>query len=259
MNIRDESLTKVDLSDTLLIVSADFSHFMPLQKAVELENKAAHALMYKQHTKSAYINIVDHIKSFKALHKIIPSDWFLQWIGRTRSIGDTQNGVGYLSFFIKTPSAFTLPDGMFVTCYDIKMNARECLGEWFDTNEWTQTIETRLIRKVVRLGTSTSRLTGSRNTDIPVTHYTVTYLYKDTRKMIRGYHGIRYNAFYLPEVLLEHTFPTGRWITSADTAWEDGQFRIKETLTKLTEKGGSVEVTGTERQLYRSEVRHVTI
>tara|TARA_Y100000389_G_C17445948_1_gene511609 strand:+ start:1207 stop:2271 length:1065 start_codon:yes stop_codon:yes gene_type:complete len=258
INLRDSLPPKMDLSDTLIIVSADFSHFLPMQKAITLENKAAHSLMFKQHQQSNYINIVDHILSFKTLHKLIPKDWYLQWIGRTRSLGD--KGVGYLSFLIKQPPVFKAPDGMFVTCYDNKMNARECLGEWFTHKKWTQSIEDKLIHKVVSHGQSHSRLTGGTNKHLPIKFYTVTYLYKDHKKMIRGYHGIKYKAFYLPEVLLEHTYPNGKWIQPEDTEWQDGRFMIKETIEQLSDKAGS---TGNKLdkhyELYRSEVRHVKI
>jgi len=256
INLRDTQLPTIDLSDTLIIVSADFSHFLPLQKAIELENKAAHALMIKQHSQSSYINIVDDIISFKALHKIIPKEWFLQWIGRSRSTGE--KGVGYLSFFIKQPPEFSLPDGIFVTCYDTKMNARECLGEWFSNKQWTQPIETKLINKVIHLGNKSSRLTGGQKTHLSVKYYTVTYLYQDHKNFIRGYHGIKYNAFYLPEVLLEHTFSNGEWIKDSDTEWKEGNFRLKETLDSLTKKSGLLD-TSENHLLYRSEVRHFKI
>ena len=256
INLRDSLPSKINLSDTLIIVSADFSHFLPMQKAITLENKAAHSLMFKQDRKSNYINIVDHILSFKTLHKIIPSDWYLQWIGRTRSLGN--KAVGYLSFFIKQPPTFKKPNGMFVTCYDSNMNSRECLGEWFTNKKWTQTIEDKLIQKVISQGQLYSRLTGGLNKHIPIKFYTITYLYKDYKKMIRGYHGIKSKAFYLPEVLLEHTFPNGRWIQSEDTEWYEGRFMIKHTLEKLSIKSG-IDTPNKEYELYRCEVKHIKI
>jgi hypothetical protein len=256
INLRDESLVSVDLSDTLLIVSVDFSHWLPLQKAINLETKAAHAIQFRQLSKSPYNNIVDHIKTIRGLYKVIPTDWYLQWVGRTRSLGSSK-GVGYLSFLLKLPQEFIPPDGMFVTCYDTMMNARECLGEWFTTTKWSQSIETKLIRKVLRLGKSTSRLTGKQKTHIPITYYTVTYLYKDHKNFIRGYHGIKHNAFYLPEVLLEHVYPNGTWIQPTDTDWQDGRFMLKETLAKLSQKAGTSR--STTYQLYKTVVKHVTI
>jgi len=274
INLRETKLPAVDVSDTLIIVSADFSHFLPLQQSIELENKAAHALMFKQHTNSPYIKIVDDIISFKTLQSVIPSDWVLQWIGRSRSIdrskkthrrtqrGHTKNkeGVGYLSFLIKEPVNPSLepPKGVFVTCYDTEMNARECLGEWFTDKHWSSTIETKLIKKVIHLGGKSSRLTGGQKTHLPIKYYTVTYLYQDHKKFIRGYHGIKYNAFYLPEVLLEHTFSNGSWIKGSDTEWKEGNFKINETLQSLTKKSGLSDTSG-YYQLFRSEVFHSRI
>jgi hypothetical protein len=255
-NLRNNEFTKINLSDTLIIVSADFSHFLPLQEALALENKAAHALMFKQHTRSNYTDIVDHIISFKYLKQMIPDDWILQWIGRTRSLGE--KGVGYLSFLIKQPSIFKEPGGMFITCYDSKMNARECLGDWFTNKQWTQSIENNLINRVITLGQTQSRLTGGFNKQYPIKFYKITYLYKDYKKMIRGYHGIKYNAFYLPEVLLEHTYPNGKWIKETDNYWQDGRFMLKETLDKLTDKAG-YDTLDKVYELYRSEVKFYKI
>jgi hypothetical protein len=259
INIRDEEIYKINIEDTLIIVSADFSHFLPLQKAIELENKAAHSLMFKKYTQTDYNNIVDHIISFKTLSKLIPADWYLQWIGRSRSLGD--KGVGYLTFFIKQPPIFKAPDGIFVTCYDTTMNPRECLGEWFKHKKWTQSIEDSLVNKVITKGKDYSRLTGGKYKQYPIKYYTITYLYKDNKNFIRGYHGIEYKAFYLPEVLLEHTFPNGSWIQETDTEWVDGRFMIKETLLKLLGKAGldKLETLDKEKQLYRSEVKHVRL
>ena len=46
------------------------------------------------------------------------------------------------------------------------------------------------------LAKTQSRLTNGKFLNIPIKYYTITYLYKDYRKMIRGYHGIKTNAFY---------------------------------------------------------------
>ena len=123
------------------------------------------------------------------------------------------------------------------------MNTRECLGNWYNkssSNTWTLESETDLINKVLPLAQNTSRLTGGMYLDIPVSHYTVTYLYNDTKhKFIRGYHGILHNSFYLPEVFLEHTFENGHWITENDTKWKKGNtFNLSETFTQLNIKAG---------------------
>ena len=192
--------------NTLLIISADFSHFLNLKEAVTKENCAAHALMHKYFSPNLEcLNIVDIKDSFELMYKIIPSNYNLQWIGRTRSPGI--KGVGYLSFLIKQPQSntrFKDPHGIFVTCYDANMQQRECLGEWFNKNlKYTKAIENDLINKVINLGANTSRLTNGENIHIPLTHYTITYYINQNLIILLGYHGIKDDAFYLPEVMLE--------------------------------------------------------
>ena len=262
-NIKDIDTKKLDintiiksfnLDDTLIVVSSDFSHFLPFNEARELENKAAHSLMFREFNNSPYINIVDDVKTYEILYKVIPNQLQLQWIGRTRSLG--KSGVGYLSFLLrdnKIPQVSVsntnntnntkLPDGIFITAFDKKMNARECLGNWYDTsnsNSWTLKNETELKNKVINLAQTTSRLSGGSNIEIPISNYTVTYLYKDTtHNFIRGYHGILHNAFYLPEVFLENTYNNGKWIKPTDTMWLTGTtFNLEETFSQLNIKAG---------------------
>jgi hypothetical protein len=129
------------------------------------------------------------------------------------------------------------------------MNARECLGKWYGSNdeEWNQSGEDIFIREVVDKARNTSRLTGGKYTNIPVRRCVVTYLFTDTASptFIRGWHSIRTNAIYLPDVLLEHAKEDGRWITPIDTEWElsdeykkHNVFDLTETLTELDEKAG---------------------
>jgi len=252
-NIND--LTNLDINkikkrfnilDTLIVVSSDFSHFLPFNTAIELENKAAHSIMFRELQNSTYINSVDDVKTYRVFYKIIPNTLQLQWIGRSRSPG--VKGVGYLSFLLKQihlpkiQIPKTLPDGIFVTAFDTYMNTRECLGNWYNksSNTWTLESETDLINRVLHLAQNTSRLTGGMYLDIPVSHYTVTYLYNDTiNNFIRGYHGILHNSFYLPEVFLENTFENGHWITKNDTKWNKGNtFNLSETFTQLNIKAG---------------------
>ena len=247
---------RFNILDTLIVISSDFSHFLPFETALELENKAAHALMFRKLENTSYINSVDDVKTYRVFYKIIPKNLQLQWIGRSRSPGD--KGVGYLSFLLKEihiPEILipnTLPDGIFVTAFDKNMNSRECLGNWYgksnsnsnsnsNNTTWSLDSENKLIDKVIRLARTSSRLTGGRNLDIPISNYTVTYLYRDTKnKFIRGYHGILHNAFYLPEVFLEHTFENGHWITENDKRWSKGKiFNLDETFTQLNIKAGN--------------------
>ena len=244
---------KLNLEHTLLVVSADFSHFLPFDEAIELENKAAHSLMFRNLKSSPSIDIVDDVKTFTLLYKLLPKKCNLQWVGRSRSSGG--RGVGYLSFLIREKAILkpimsiiatktNLPDGMFVTAYDSTMTTRECLGQWFNNNyknkSWNTFSEYTLVEKVIRLAKTTSRLTGGKNINIPVLYYTITYLYKDTQnEFIRGWHGILYNAFYLSDVFLENTFNNGTWITNKDTMWQKGtHFDLTETFQKLNSKAG---------------------
>ena len=240
-DIKLKEIKKIfNLQDTLIIVSADFSHFLSFDEAINLENKAAHSLMFRNLNNSPYINIIDDVKTFRVFYDIIPIELQLQWIGRTRSHGE--KGVGYLSFLLrsnKNKQLQNLPDGMFVTAFDKNMNSRECLGQWFN-HRYTEAIETELVNKVIRLAQTTSRLTVGRFLDIPVSNYTITYLYKDTKNnFIRGWHGILHNAFYLSDVFLENTFDNGHWITNNDIDWQLGnKFNLFETLQKLNIKAG---------------------
>jgi len=255
INLRDSNhsvkLKKYMNSKTLFVVSADFSHQLLFKQAMELEDCAAKGLLNRFRFINCY-KVVDDIESFKLLFKIIPKDWYLQWVGRTRSPGE--RAVGYLSFLIREKALPQkhLPDSMFVTAYDNKMNARECLGEYYsNTNIWTKQKELNLIKKVIEKGRTNSRLTLGENLHIPVNKYIVTYLYKDktNSKFIRGWHGILYNAFYLPNVMLENTFDNGIWIRKktdstglAHIKWMPGnQFDITHTLNKLNIKAMGVQ------------------
>jgi len=241
--IKNLNLTSDTISNTIIVVSADFSHFLSFQKAINLENKAAHALMFKE---ELYENVVDDMKTFKVLYDTIPNHWILQWIGRDRSIG--QKAVGYLSFLLREmtypKNDIKKPDGMFVTAFSNNMVTRECLGEWFDNKKlkqkWNQTIENNLINKVIKLGETTSRLTNGSNLEKPLVHYTITYLYKDTKhSFIRGWHGTLHNAFYLPDVFLENTFNNGTWINNNHTTWQKGSvFKLNDTIKQLNLKAG---------------------
>ena len=227
-----------DLKDTLIVVSADFSHFLPLHEAIELENKAAQSLMFKEINKE-YASIVDNLETFQVLFNLLPKTWQLQWVGRGRSAGIS--AVGYLSFLIReTQQALTKPDGIFVTVYAKDMTARECQGHWFAQEKWSLSAETNLIKNVLTLGETTSRLTGGLNIEKPLTHYSITYLYKDLiHPFIRGWHGILHHAFYLPDVFLENTFNNGHWISAKDKSWPQGnKFDMNETLQHLRKKAG---------------------
>ena len=257
-------LKNINLQDTLLVVSADFSHHLPLQEALALENCSAHGLMQRVFANLPCMKVVDKDATFELLYSLIPPSWMLQWVGRTRSSG--QKAVGYLSFLLreKPDPEEHLPDSVFITAFDGQMRQRECLGNWFSSSQpWTRNSENTLLNKVIREANTTSRLLPGA-TDL-VTHYTVTYLYKDTlHPFIRGWHGIRSGEFYLPDVLLESTFNNGTWIKSQDRVWDQGRrcpckgaFAIGETLEKLQEKSGVPVQSGEQTYtLYRAHVFH---
>lgn len=230
-------IKKLNKQTTLYVVSADFSHFLELQDAIKKENCSAHALMHK-HMNQPCTTVVDDMRSFKHLYKLLP-DISLQWVGRTRS--RTDKGVGYLSFLLRDEPNLTdkhkKPDGFFVTAYDQTMTQRECLG---NTMEWTPVLESELTDTVLKNAKTTSRLTGGRNTEIPITNYTVTYLYKaETKEFIRGWHAILKEALYLPDVFLENTYDNGTWFNSKHTKWKRGnRFRLTNTFKKLSKKAG---------------------
>jgi len=259
VNINEEyDIPKVK-KDELIVVSADFSHFLPLQEALKLENKAAHSLMFRELGDTEYNSVIDDKKSFIQLYTWMPHV-VLQWVGRTRSPG--MKGVGYLSFLIRDiPKPHkNKPNGMFVTAYDKDMNSRECLGEWFThTSPWAKRKENQFVNDVLRKGSQTSRLTAGANKEIPISHYTITYLYNDrSLEFIRGWHGLRKKAFYLSDVFLENTYEDGRWIKQSDKSWSQTyhDFNLRETFLQLQTKSG-LRPSGHQRTMKKNDRYHL--
>ena len=250
INVRDNTINmrKFNINNSLIIISADFSHFLSMQQAIQIENKAALSLMFKtQHKTQQH---VDHMKQFDYVFKRLSENCILKWIGRTRSPGE--KGVGYLSFLItKQYEVKKKPNGYFITVYDEDLNARECLGKWEYENKKSVN---NYLQDVIQLARTTSRLTNGQNTDIPIKYYKITYLYLDSSPFSRGYHGVKHNAFYLPEVFLENTYENGKWIKNSDTQWNHSShiFDMSETLSKLNVKAGIN--TNIQPQLYKSHV-----
>jgi hypothetical protein len=293
-------LSTEEYKKSLVIVSADFSHFLDLQTAYAAENCAANSILHNalggdndDGVASPPIkctDIIDHHDTFVRLYSFLPAKTHpvLQWVGRTRSPG--RKGVGYLSFLIRDEHIVAngkLPDGIFVTCYDANMTARECLGEWFDVGmgyvrtrdatdardlikfenkKWSKNKEEELISKVVKSGETTSRLTGGRDINVPIQYCTITYLYRDTitppERFIRGWHGLLTKAFYLPDVFLENTFDNGQWIKPGDNEWpQDYNFKLDDTLASLDRKAGVPVGTSSrgEKKLYTSAIRYIKV
>ena len=231
------------LNNTLIIASVDFSHHLLLHEAIEIENKCANAIMLRS-LNLDILKHVDNINTIKLLYKILSKNNILKWIGRTRSTNI--RGVGYLSFLILNKKRlfnnFNNPSGIFVTAYDISMNHRECLGNWFNNNNlYSKDKENTLVSDVLTKATTTSRLTSGRHLDIPVQYYTITYLFEDNvNSFIRGLHGIKHNSFYLSDVFLENTFNNGRWITSRNRQWpKNNNFNMSNTISKLKTKASN--------------------
>ena len=253
-------LSQFSIDDTLIVLSADFTHHLPMMQAIEIENCSAHSIM-QRYLKPACCNHIDDSLTFSTIYKFIPNNWMFQWIGRSRSEGT--NAVGYLSFLIRDASdpLVNPPDSIFITAYDKSMRQRECLGEFFNkSNPWTLHREKKLRNKVLHLGQTISRLTNGHNKHIKVSHYTISYLYKDTKHpFIRGWHGIKYNALYLPDVFLENTYENGKWITETDTFWPENitantRFNLNETFKKLINKANRN--TAKTYDLYSTSVTH---
>jgi hypothetical protein len=306
-NIVTETLPRLSVEEykkSLVIVSADFSHFLDLQTAYQAENCAANSILHNalgsgsasgsgSNVPSPPIkctDIIDHRDTFVRLYSFLPSTArpVLQWVGRTRSPG--KQGVGYLSFLLRKEhvvESSNLPDGIFVTCYDTNMRARECLGEWFngssrdsktrgatdsrdlmkfENKKWSKKKEEEIIADVVQKGKTFSRLTGGRDTHSPIKYCTITYLYIDNATppegFIRGWHGLLTKAFYLPDVFLENTFDNGKWITATDDVWsQDYNFKLDDTLASLDKKASVPIGTSSrgEKKLYTSALRYVTL
>ena len=251
----------------LVVVSADFSHYMDFHVALELENKAARALMFKEVEEKGEDSVVDSMKTFKILYDLIPAEWQLQWVGRERSPGVGADAVGYLTFLLMAKDKAKArankdkarADGMFITVYSKDMVARECQGKWFKAEKWSAASERNLLSEVIKLGETTSRLTGGTDLEKPLTHYAITYLYRDQQNdFIRGWHGVLHNAFYLPDVFLENTFNNGKWITARDNSWPtERTFKMAETLQKLNAKAGRAGGGGRRHIMIKRRTRRI--
>ena len=79
--------------------------------------------------------------------------------------------------------------------------------------------------------------------------------YQDKNDFIRGWHGIKYNAFYLPEVMLENVYDNGQWMKHNDKLWPQiYDFNIDETLSKLVSKSGNQKAI--KYDIYYNDIYH---
>lgn len=253
-NIRLNKIPPIAFSsEVLIIVSSDFSHFYPFHNGFQLENKAAHALMHKNIDLTlSCTKIIDDYRTYEILFDYIPKNYYLKWIGHDRS--DT-NGVGYMSFLLLSTVKKQF-DGLFVTVYDAQMDAHECLGSW-DKN----VNEEEFIQHTLKSATVSSRLTNGEKIGTPIKFITITYLHKELNKtlpFIRGWHSIyAYGAFYLSDVLLEHSYPNGNWIKQTDTEWQsDTNFKLNDTFDSLKKKSNQFD-SFSNLQLYYSEIKTI--
>jgi len=253
-NARLNKISPIEFSpEVLIIISSDFSHFYPFHTGFQLENKAAHALMHK-FLQLPCAKIIDDYRTYEILFDYIPENYYLKWIGHDRS--DT-NGVGYMSFLLlsRVKKEF---DGLFVTVYDDQMDAHECLGSWNKNIN-----EEDFIKHTLKSATETSRLTQGEKMEIPIKFATITYLHKELNKnlpFIRGWHSIyAYGAFYLSDVLLEHSYPNGNWIKQSDTEWQTNKgFSLNDTFDSLKKKSNQFDAP-CNLQLYYSEIKTIHI
>jgi hypothetical protein len=146
------------------------------------------------------------------------------------------------------------------------MVSHECLGEWFNkSNPFTFDNQSKLIKKVYVSGFNNSRLTNGAYKNAKLTYFTITYLYKElSTQFIRGWHGVRQNAFYLSDVFLENTFENGAWITPNTREWitlkKNVKFNMTETLKKLNSKAAIYDKNKNNiYTLYKSKVKHFKI
>lgn len=189
----------INKSNTLFIISSDFSHHLPMQQAIELENKAAHLLLFKKFKDYKYlltsknnkkgltdieksiiniIKIIDDIRSyyfFEELSEQFGLDYLFHWVGRTRSYIKPLNnrnlnqdvqikqGVGYLSFLIldNEKTRRSINENKPQGLFITGYDDFMVARECLgNIKEWSPQIELELKERVKSMGESTSRLTG---------------------------------------------------------------------------------------------------
>ena len=59
------------------MLSADFSHFLPMQEALVKENCATHSLLHRK-LHLPCTDVIDMVDTFKLLYEKIPHNYYLQ-------------------------------------------------------------------------------------------------------------------------------------------------------------------------------------
>ena len=234
------------------IVSCDWSHKLPLQQAVYLENRAVKSLLFDNLHSDAARVAIDSPGAFQQTP--VGAHW--EWIGRSFSSG--ANPVGFMSLILRKRRPVQRAYGYFVTAYDDAYRARECLGEM--GNPSVATLR-ELTQRVIRLASQQApRLDRSLEAS-PVRHVLVTELHHTSpgERFVRGLHSASAcGATYISTVFLEHVMENGTWIAPTQTRWTGtrGPWSFGPTLRRLAKKGGHRcgHVT-----LYRSRVVPMTI
>ena len=187
INLKKEKPKLKIKKDELIIVSADFSHFLPLEESVNLENKAAHSLMFRKLDNTEYNSIIDNKISFEYLYNNISKNIGLQWVGRDRSKG--KNGVGYLSFLIREKNSKSNIKGIVMTSYDLNMNEMGKSVKFFTNKDKYSPQKEYKIRKELQVNK----------------YYSVTYFYlSKSLKDIKGYtfkENSVFPIYYLENIL----------------------------------------------------------
>lgn len=237
---------------SFMIVSCDWSHGLPLQQAVYLENRAVKSLLFGNLHSDAARTAIDSPRAFQQTPK--GTHW--EWIGRGFSKGTRP--VGYMSLLLRKRRPIQRAYGYFVTAYDDAYRARECLGEI--GNPSTAALEA-LVERVVRLASRAAPRLDHSLGAAPVRHLLVTELHHTHpgERFVRGLHSASAcGATYISNVFLEHVMQNGVWVGPTQTRWTGGRgpWSFRPTLRRLAKKGGRRCEYPT---LYRSRVVPITL
>ena len=257
----------IDLKTTLIVLSSDFSHFLPLSEAIKVENCGARAMMFRNFNKKLdCIQHVDDPRTYKFMYNLFQKNnmnYSLEWVGRTRSPGE--KGVGYLSFLIRNNKIPKNPDALTVSVFNSSMDVLGNETLLFKNKKWNKNLEQTKVSKTI----------ASFNKNENVEYYKITYLYKDTNKskvlgkktlkikgakgttgaratkgkqnynvskFIRGWHAIMYkNKIFLPEMMLTNYYDNGQPISIYDTKYpQQYNFNLDRFLKSVKQKKGDV-------------------